>query len=198
MQNFGVYPFSSNLTVTNENVLIQLWLWYVQCLVCLEECALHNLRRQSNSPVVEDHGVILGLHAIVRPLLLNQLLLEVVCCHPELHQVSRPLLLHELQHHHPSPPSAASTPSCDHHHQQQQQLQHFISYCFHTILQFHCQRMRTQRMYHDAKFTHPHIHANHNNQETAKTQEHTAGGRERESHRDGTDILHTVMLICKP
>ena len=137
----GVYPFSSSkstvkqqLTVTNENVLIQLWLWYVQCLGCWEECALHNLHRQSNPPVVEDHGVILGLHAVIRPLLLNQLLLEVVCCHPELHQVLRPLLLHELQHYHPSSSSSSSSSSsCDQH---QQQLQHFISHCFHTILQY--------------------------------------------------------------
>ena len=187
--------------MTNENELIQLWPWYAQCLVCLEECALHNLHRQLNSPVVEDHGVILGLHAIIRPLLLNQLLLEVVCCHPELHQVSCPLLLHELQHHHPSSLSAASASSsslCDHHQQQQQQLQHFISYCFQTILQLHCQRMRRQRMYHDAKFTYPPIHANHNNQETPKTQENIACGGERESYRDGTDILHTLILIYKP
>ena len=50
-------------------------------------------------------------------------------------------------------------------------------------------------MYCDAKF---HIYGNHNNPETAKTQENIACGGERESYRDGTDILHTVILIYKP
>lgn len=50
-----------------------------------------------NLLVVEDHGIILSLLAVVLALFSCQLILEVVCRQPELQYIHRLLFLHVLQ-----------------------------------------------------------------------------------------------------
>lgn len=52
---------------------------------------------KSHLLVIEDHGVVLSLLAIVLTLFGGQLILEVVRRQPELQDVHRLLFLHELQ-----------------------------------------------------------------------------------------------------
>lgn len=50
-----------------------------------------------NLLVVKNHGVILCLQAVILPLFSSELVLEVVCCQPELQYIHRLLLLNILQ-----------------------------------------------------------------------------------------------------
>lgn len=47
--------------------------------------------------VVEDHGIILSLLTVVLAFFSSKLILEVVCCQPELQHVDSFLLFHVLQ-----------------------------------------------------------------------------------------------------
>lgn len=50
-----------------------------------------------NLLVIEDHGIILCLQAIILPLFSSKLILEVVCCQPKLKDIHRLLLFNILQ-----------------------------------------------------------------------------------------------------
>lgn len=50
-----------------------------------------------NLLVIENHGIILSLQAVILPLFSSELVLEVVCCQPELQYIHRLFLFNILQ-----------------------------------------------------------------------------------------------------